>query len=165
MTDPKDQDAAPSDDAEPTPNDVSSSSDADAATTEESPTAAVDSTKSNDEAESPGDDSASAEDESDGGEESGDESATDEDDLPEWEPLSPEIVEDEAIRGDFMLRWAVILLAFLLGCRHITDTVTLVRIRTGEHLASNGILPPANDVFSYTASERPWVNLGWLFDL
>ncbi len=87
------------------------------------------------------------------------------DDLPEWEPLSPEIVEDEAIRGDFMLRWAVILLAFLLGCRHISDTVTLVRIRTGEHLASNGILPPANDVFSYTAAERPWVNLGWLFDL
>ena len=165
MTDPKDQDAAPSDDAEPTPNDVSSSSDADAATTEESPSAADDSTESNDEAESPDDDSASAEDESDGDEEGGDESATDEDDLPEWEPLSPEIVEDEAIRGDFMLRWAVILLAFLLGCRHITDTVTLVRIRTGEHLASNGILPPANDVFSYTASERPWVNLGWLFDL
>ncbi len=88
-----------------------------------------------------------------------------EDDLPEWEPLSPEIVEDEAIRGDFMLRWAVVLLAFLLGCRHISETVTLVRIRTGEHLASNGILPPSTDVFSYTASERSWVNLGWLFDL
>ena len=47
----------------------------------------------------------------------------------------------------------------------VTDLQQCVRIRTGEHLASNGILPPANDVFSYTAAERPWVNLGWLFDL
>jgi len=170
VTDPKDQDATPSDDAEPTPNDVSSSSEVDEATTEESPSVADDATESDDESESPdadsdSADSDSAEDESGSDEEGGDEEGGDEDELPEWEPLSPEIVEDEAIRGDFMLRWAVILLAFLLGCRHITDTVTLVRIRTGEHLASNGILPPANDVFSYTASERPWVNLSWLFDL
>lgn len=88
-----------------------------------------------------------------------------EDDLPDWEPLTPEIVEDEAIRGDFMLRWAIILLAFLLGCRHLSETVTLVRIRSGEYLAGNGILPPSTDVFSYTASERPWINTAWLFDL
>lgn len=88
-----------------------------------------------------------------------------ESDLPEWEPLTPELVEDEAIRGDFMLRWAAILLALLLGCRQIADPQTLVRIRTGEYLASHGIFPPRSDVFSYTATERPWVNLGWLFDL
>lgn len=93
------------------------------------------------------------------------ESSNDEDDLPDWEPLTPELVEDEAIRGDFMLRWAVVLLAFLLGCREISDTVTLVRIRTGEFLASNGFLPPATDVFSFTASDQPWVNLAWAFDL
>ena len=165
MTDLKDQDAAPSDDAEPTPSDVSNSSETGKATTEESPATAGDSTESNDETDSPDDESGAAEGESNDGEKGGNEKGDDEEELPDWEPLSPEIVEDEAIRGDFMLRWAVILLAFLLGCRHITDTVTLVRIRTGEHLASNGILPPANDVFSYTASEQPWVNLGWLFDL
>jgi len=86
-------------------------------------------------------------------------------DLPEWEPLSPEIVEDEAIRGDFMLRWAVILLGFLLGCRQIAETQLLVRIRTGEHLAGHGFWPPRNDIFSYTAGDRNWINLGWLFDL
>ncbi len=86
-------------------------------------------------------------------------------DLPEWEPLSPEIVEDEAIRGDFMLRWAVILLGLLLGCRQIAETQTLVRIRTGEYLTSHGILPPRTDIFSYTAGDRTWVNLSWLFDL
>jgi tetratricopeptide (TPR) repeat protein len=171
VTDPKDQAAAPSDDAEPTPNDVSSSNNANEPAASDSQSEPDDSAEGSSEAvDEPGSDAdaansespesdADSEDASDNGE------AEDEDDLPEWEPLSPEIVEDEAIRGDFMLRWAVILLAFLLGCRHISDTVTLVRIRTGEHLASNGILPPANDVFSYTAAERPWVNLGWLFDL
>src|SRR6058998_1513492 len=42
--------------------------------------------------------------------------------LPEWEPLTPELVEDEAIRGDFMLRWAMVLLALLIGCRQIVET-------------------------------------------
>ena len=35
--------------------------------------------------------------------------------MPEYEPLTPELVQDEAARGDFMLRWAVVLLAFLMG--------------------------------------------------
>lgn len=85
--------------------------------------------------------------------------------LPDWEPLTPELVEDEAIRGDFMLRWAVILLAFLLGCREITESTSLVRIKTGQYLASHGWLPPSNDVFSYTATDRQWDNLSWLLDL
>lgn len=86
-------------------------------------------------------------------------------DLPEWEPLTPELVEDEAIRGDFMLRWAVILLAVLLGCSQIGESETLVHIKTGQYLAANGLLPPANDVLSSTAGDRPWTNLSWLFDL
>ena len=81
---------------------------------------------------------ASSEAESDGEEAATDETV--EDDLPEWEPLTPELVEDEAIRGDFMLRWAVVLLALLLGCREIADSASLVRIKTGEYLASNGVL-------------------------
>ena len=85
--------------------------------------------------------------------------------LPEYEPLTPELVEDEALRGDFMLRWAAVLLAVLIGCTEITQSLILVRIRTGEYLASHGILPPANDIFSYTASETAWINLSWLNDL
>jgi hypothetical protein len=87
------------------------------------------------------------------------------DELPETEPLTPELVEDEAIRGDFMIRWAVILLAALLACTEIADTTTIVRIKTGQYIASHGMWPPANDVFSYTAAERPWVNLSWMFDV
>jgi tetratricopeptide (TPR) repeat protein len=89
----------------------------------------------------------------------------DEDGLPEWEPLTPELVEDEAIRGDFVLRWAVVLLALLLGCSKITETSTLVHIKSGQYMAGHGMLPPQNDVFSYTADDRPWINLGWMFDL
>ena len=85
--------------------------------------------------------------------------------LPELEPLTPELVEDEAVRGDFMLRWAAVLLAVLLGWTEITETLTLVRIKTGEYLLSNGLLPPATDVFSATAGERPWYNFSWLGDL
>lgn len=83
----------------------------------------------------------------------------------EWEPLTPELVEDEAIRGDFMLRWAVVFLALLIGCRQIVETSTLVHVKTGQYLASHGFWPPTNDVFSSTASKHRWVNLSWLWDL
>ncbi|MDB5342541.1 MAG: hypothetical protein JWP89_918 [Schlesneria sp.] len=85
--------------------------------------------------------------------------------LPEWEPLTPELVEDEAIRGDFVIRWAVVGLALLFGVAAVTDTRTLVHIRSGEYMAAHGVLPPSKDVFSYTANDRPWINLSWMFDL
>ena len=85
--------------------------------------------------------------------------------LPEWEPLTPELVEDEAIRGDFVIRWAVVGLALLFGFSQIADSRTLVHVKSGQFLAAHGVLPPANDVFSYTAGDRRWVNLSWLFDL
>src|SRR5262245_2286469 len=87
------------------------------------------------------------------------------DDLPEDDPLTPELLEDEAQRGDIMLRWAVVLLALLLGCTEIGDTQTLVHVKTGQYLLSHGILPPRTDVFSSTATDRSWVNLSWLFDI
>ncbi len=94
------------------------------------------------------------------------ESSTDttSDQLPDWE-LTPELVEEEAIRGDFMLRWAVVLLGVLYGFGQINDTQTLVHIKSGEYQLENGILPPGTDVFSYTAADRDWVQLSWLFDL
>ena len=87
------------------------------------------------------------------------------DGFSEYEPLTPELVEEEALRGDFVLKWAVVLLAFLLGSSRIADSSTLVNLKTGQYLAAHGMLPPANDVFSYTAADRPWINLSWGFDL
>jgi len=85
--------------------------------------------------------------------------------LPESQPLTPELLEDEAIRGDFVIKWAVILLAVLAGSTVIAETMTLVHVKTGQHLAARGWIPPANDFLSHTAADRPWVNLSWLFDL
>lgn len=85
--------------------------------------------------------------------------------LPEWEPLTPELVEDEAIRGDFVVRWVVVGLSLLLGISQIGETRTLLHLKSGQYLLSHGFLPPAKDVFSYTASDRKWVNFSWLFDI
>ncbi len=82
------------------------------------------------------------------------------DQLPEYEPLTPELVEDEAVRGDFVIRWATVLLALLLGWTQIDDTSLLVRIRHGQQHP----LPFGVDTFSASAGDRSWVNIGWLSD-
>ena len=66
----------------------------------------------------------------------------DEDGLPEVIPLTPELVEEEAIRGDLMLRAFVVLLAVLLACTEIAETRTLVHVKPGQYMASHGWLPP-----------------------
>ena len=83
-----------------------------------------------------------------------------EEQLPEYEPLTPELVEDEAVRGDFVIRWATVLLALLLGWTQVDDTSLLVRIRHGQQ----SLLPYGVDTFSASAGDRSWVNIGWLFD-
>jgi hypothetical protein len=88
-----------------------------------------------------------------------------EDELPDWEPLTPELVEEEAVRGDAVLRNAVLLLAVLLSWTQISDTAVLVRIKTGQFMARHGLLPPATDPFSVSAEGRPWINVAWLCDL
>ncbi len=87
------------------------------------------------------------------------------DELPEDFELTPEIIEDEALRNDFMLRLAVLLIAVLLACTQIGETTTLVHVKTGEYLAAHGVLLPRTDVLTHSATETPWINLAWLFDL
>ena len=82
------------------------------------------------------------------------------DQLPEYEPLTPELVEDEAIRGDFVIRWATVLLAVLLGWTQVSDTSLLVRIRSAQQHP----LPFGLDKFSVSAPDRSWHNLAWLVD-
>jgi hypothetical protein len=94
----------------------------------------------------------------------GDAGQPDEDELPDWEPLTPELVEDEALRGDFMLRLVIVLVAFLLACTQISESETLVHVKSGQYMTGHGFLPPPHDVFSYTAEDRRWTNLAWLFD-
>ena len=89
---------------------------------------------------------------------------SDQEELPDWDELTPELMADECLRGDFMLRWAAILLAVLLGWSYITESIVLVQIRSGERIAKNGYLPSATDQFS-AVENRPWSNLHWLSDV
>ena len=88
----------------------------------------------------------------------------DSDELPEYEELTPEIVEEEAIRGDFMLRWASIFLAVLFGFSQISDTRTLVHIRSGQQLQNSGFIPNGVDTFAYSLEGETSPNVSWLFD-
>lgn len=92
------------------------------------------------------------------------ENRNNEDELPEDEPLTPELVEEEAIRGDFMLRWAAIFLAVLMAFGQISDTRPLVLIRSGDQMRSNGFLPSRVDSFSFTLEGKSVTNVSWMFD-
>lgn len=83
----------------------------------------------------------------------------------DYEELTPELVEDEAIRGDFVLRWAVVLIAILLGCTTFSETIPLGHIASGRYLASHGFIPPALDPLGAATADRRWDNLSWGFDL
>jgi len=85
--------------------------------------------------------------------------------MPDFEELTPELMEDECLRGDIVLRWALCLLAVLLSWTTITESPLLVQIRSGEYMLSHGILPPRVDLFSASAEGRAWVNSSWLSDL
>lgn len=87
-----------------------------------------------------------------------------EDELPEDEPLTPELVEEEAIRGDFMLRWAAVFLAVLMAFGQINDTKPLVLIRSGDAMRADGFLPSAVDQFSMTMEGQSAANVSWMFD-
>lgn len=87
-----------------------------------------------------------------------------EDELPEDEPLTPELVEEEAIRGDFMLRWAAVFLALLMAFGQINDTKPLVMIRSGDAMRANGFLPSTVDQFSMTMEGQSVANVSWMFD-
>lgn len=86
------------------------------------------------------------------------------DELPEDMPLTPELVEEEAIRGDFMLRWAAVLLTVLFAFGQFSDTKLLVHIRSGEQMQESALLPPRTDTFSYTTEGAFVPNTTWLLD-
>ena len=86
------------------------------------------------------------------------------DDLPEEEELTPELVEEEAIRGDFMLRWAAIFLAVLFGFSQMADTRTLVHVRSGDQMLQNGFLPSPQDSLSYSLDGQSVATPAWAFD-
>jgi len=85
--------------------------------------------------------------------------------IEEYEPLTPELVEEEAIRGRPRNPVVGCVAGLSAGSTRIAETAVPGARQTGQYLAKNGIIPPAHDIFSYTAGDRPWTNLAWGFDL
>ena len=53
--------------------------------------------------------------------------------------LEEQTIKVKAMRGDRVIRWVVVLLAFLLACTEINTSSTLVHVRSGEYMASHGL--------------------------
>lgn len=85
--------------------------------------------------------------------------------LEESVELTPELLEDEAIRGDFVIRWAVVGLAILIGISPIATTETLGHLASGRQMLATGFLPTGEDQLALHFAAARWVNLNWGFDL
>lgn len=77
--------------------------------------------------------------------------------------MTPLLAENEAKRGDTMLRWALLFLIALAACTEITETSTLMHVACGQNTLEN-FFPARTGVLSSTAENQSWHNLSWLFD-
>ena len=84
--------------------------------------------------------------------------------LPDSIDRTAEYVAEEAQRGDFVLRWGLVLLAMLFGFTQTDNTKALVHAKAGQYMQANGFLPPGTDVLSLSAEGKDWIQLSWLFD-
>jgi hypothetical protein len=57
----------------------------------------------------------------------------------------------------------LIALAFLLGCNELADYDIWWHLRTGQLIPERGV--PETDWYSFTSSERPWIDVHWGFQL
>jgi pentatricopeptide repeat protein len=72
----------------------------------------------------------------------------------------------DRVRGlaDGLLRWLMVTAAFVLGCQELYDADVWWHVRAGQWIWSNGRVPNL-DPFTFTADDRPWIDLHWLFQL
>ena len=78
-------------------------------------------------------------------------------------PWTPQRVFEMNAYYDVYVKWAVLILAFMVSCNYVTDSHLWMHLKTGQ-LIAEGPGPVMTDVFSYTENGRPWVNNSWLFD-
>jgi tetratricopeptide (TPR) repeat protein len=83
-------------------------------------------------------------------------------DEPPPEPWTAERVLEMNAYYDVYVKWAALILVFMVSCNYITDSHLWVHLKTGQLILDQGA-PVTADVFSYTEPGRPWVNVPWLF--
>ena len=65
---------------------------------------------------------------------------------------------------DVILVAALGLIAFLLGCYQLFDTDVWWQLRSGQWILENRRLPQL-DIFTFSSSDRAWINLHWGFQV
>jgi len=77
-------------------------------------------------------------------------------------PWTPERVLEMNAYYDVYVKWAALILAFMVSCNYLSDSHLWVHLKTGQLIADQSA-PVTTDVFSYTENGRSWVNVPWLF--
>jgi tetratricopeptide (TPR) repeat protein len=82
------------------------------------------------------------------------------------EPLTPETALEWNRYYDRYVAGGVLLLAFLVSAHKLTGVSSSIwpMIRTGERIINRGS-PITTDIYSYTESDKPWVNVPWLYEV
>jgi tetratricopeptide (TPR) repeat protein len=83
---------------------------------------------------------------------------------PPPEPWTPERSLEMNAYYDVYVKWAALILVFMVSCNYVNDSHLWVHLKTGQFITDHAA-PIAKDVFSYTEEGRPWVNVPWLFQV
>ena len=81
---------------------------------------------------------------------------------PEPEPMTPERVSQWNAYYDVYVKWAALILVFMVACNYVTDPQVWLHLKTGQLIAKQAA-PITTDQFSYTEYGQPWYNIPWLF--
>lgn len=81
---------------------------------------------------------------------------------PEPEPMTPERVSQWNAYYDIYVKWAALILIFMVACNYMTDPQVWLHLKTGQLIAKQAA-PITTDQFSYTEYGQPWYNIPWLF--
>ena len=76
--------------------------------------------------------------------------------------MTPERVSQWNAYYDVYVKWAALILVFMVACNYVTDSHVWLHLKTGQLIAKQSA-PVTTDVFSYTEAGRPWFNIPWLF--
>ena len=75
---------------------------------------------------------------------------------PEPEPRTPERVSQWNAYYDVYVKWAALILVFMVACNYVTDSHVWLHLKMGQLIAKQSA-PVTTDVFSYTAG---WAGRG-----
>ena len=81
---------------------------------------------------------------------------------PAPEPMTPERVSQWNAYYDVYVKWAALILVFMVACNYVTESQVWLHLKTGQ-LISKQWAPMTTDEFSYTEAGKPWFNVPWLF--